>query len=222
MMVSARHGLALLMLLSACASDQDPVLKQLPSALKEVVAKTRAERAAELEARTAELLATADSLRNFEAPILLVTMVDAGVVGVIGPSVTNGTDTTWFSGDGVSLTFRHDGMVAATRGMQQDLESALVPDARSVRGSFTRTHFYRLGDESMVREDYDCAMVDSGPETIEILGMSYGVRAVTESCQGAGRSFTNTYWLGPDDTFRQSRQWMGPIVGAIVVQKVQQ
>lgn len=209
--VRALLALAGLAALAACASDDDRFseLNQLRQAVT-----ARAAPGGPPQITRAQIDAAGVAL-------MLATVERRDAVASLIPVGQNGAVTTWTTGDGATLALR-GGMVVGTRGLAPDLMSADVPGLAALRGDarVPRTH-YDLGPEDRTRRrDYLCRGRDDGPETLDIFGRSYPVSRLTETCAGPGASFTNTYWIGRDGVMRQSRQWLGPDVGFLRLQRL--
>jgi hypothetical protein len=132
-----------------------------------------------------------------------------GVLDAKGDTVTWQTTGR----DGVVL---RRGVVLQSRGLGDDLMSARVPSAAQISqgsGTFARQYFYLDGADQEIRWDYACTFAASGAETIEIVGLAYATRLVTETCQGAQGVITNQYWFESGGNLRQSVQWISKGVG---------
>jgi Group 4 capsule polysaccharide lipoprotein gfcB, YjbF len=115
------------------------------------------------------------------------------------------------------------GMVLETRGLGDELMSARVPPAALVAsgtGSFQREYYYLDGADQDIRWDYDCTFATTGHETIEIIGLAYDTRIVTETCRGAEGRITNQYWVESGGKIRQSLQWISKGVGYMKLESV--
>lgn len=212
--------LILAAVLAGCSSGGNETLEKLSSVIGPELFKPRAQREAEIALLNAAVTADPEGLRNFEAPILVIDAEDIGAVAVIGPLVTRGDESLWYSADNNSVGFRN-GLVVATRGLVGDLQSAAEPDIRRTRGPAVRDHYYRDGDEVIRRYRYYCEITDKGPASAEVLDRIYPTRLIEESCAGEGQTFTNAYWIGTGGEIRLSRQWVGPKIGHFKVLKVQ-
>src|SRR5690606_2017099 len=108
-----------------------------------------------------------------------------------------------------ALIFR-SGMLSGTRGLGNDLSvaepgtEALIRAGRS--GSAKRIMRYFSGDGLERPLDFDCT-VAPGP----------AASVMTESCQGHGLSFQNSYMV-QGGQIPVSRQWVGPALGYVTVQ----
>jgi Group 4 capsule polysaccharide lipoprotein gfcB, YjbF len=158
---------------------------------------------------------TRESIRQLGVPLVRASIPARGSVGFMGVLDTKGDIVTWqtTSRDGVVM---QRGMVLQSRGLGDDLMSARVPSAAQVAqgaGSFARQYIYLNGADQEVKWNYACTFEQTGSETIEIVGLAYATRLVTETCDGSEGRITNQYWIEPGGSIRQSVQWISKGVG---------
>ena len=67
---------------------------------------------------------------------------------------------------------------------------------------------------------FPCRLTERQTETLDIPGPRLPTTRVTERCKSPEYAVTNTYWLGPEGTIRKSRQWAGPDLGSITVERL--
>jgi hypothetical protein len=157
-------------------------------------------------------------LDAISTPAQLVTL-QSGKQGVVGLMQNNRGVTTWSTVDDVTISLR-DGVIAATRGLGDDLMAAspvspiqLVSSAKSYRRAFTHLN----GTDQPITTTYSCnAQVDGG-QAIEIVQLSYSVTHVTETCSASTLSFKNDYWIGAAG-IRKSRQWVSENAGYLTIE----
>lgn len=165
----------------------------------------------------------------------LVARLESGVTAGLFPAAANRGHIVWATEDGITLTDR-GGVLVATRGLGGDLLSAesepLVLALAAGRGDRYRRVLRRLDGEGLIaRQAYDCALSLGPAETVTVLGRAHATRRSTERCQplnapdplaGAATAalpFTNDYWVG-DGTIWVSRQYVGPAVGSLLLERV--
>jgi Group 4 capsule polysaccharide lipoprotein gfcB, YjbF len=156
------------------------------------------------------------------APALRASIPSRGAVAFLGVRATKGDIITWQTTDRTSVVLQR-GMVLETRGLGDELMSARVPPAALVAsgtGSFQREYYYLDGADQDIRWDYDCTFATTGRETIEIIGLAYDTRLVTETCRGAEGRITNQYWVESGGKIRQSVQWISKGVGYMKLESV--
>ena len=129
----------------------------------------------------------------------------------------------WRTEDNSSLTLRQ-GVLTQTRGFGTDLLSSEVSFANGVlgpaRGGQRRMVFLAL-DNKAVPLSGVCDVTDLGPEKIVIIERAYATRHVRERCEFSNGEITNDYWIDSGaGIVWKSRQWAGPEVGYITLERV--
>jgi hypothetical protein len=167
---------------------------------------------------------TRAELRGAKGPLILATLPRFGTMAVLGVYGRNGDVITWATPKLVEISTRN-GLVLATDGLPGDLTSAEPPAlAEIARGTGTVSARYYvlncLGQVSTIAAS--CRLATLGPETITVVGLSYRTRHITATCNTPSESFRNDYWLGPRNTIRKSRQWIGPGSGMLVLENLAQ
>jgi len=134
--------------------------------------------------------------------------------------------STWITPDGIGLTFA-DGLLIATRGLGDDLMGADVRDTAAALqtmlqngGTSVRIHDYLNGMDQTERMSFQCVVSPAGNTRITIYQRTYPVRKVEENCVTSSGQFTNTYWIEPNGTVRQSKQWISQRIGYIEIQRL--
>lgn len=132
----------------------------------------------------------------------------------------NGPVATYTTADGTTLALA-GGVVVASRGLGEDLMSASAPSAAAIaagRGSHERAYFF-LGGVDQKRELRIACTLQAGAATrVTVVGLSFPVREVTETCTGSAGTITNSYWVEPGGRIRRSRQWLSPTVGHLEIE----
>jgi Group 4 capsule polysaccharide lipoprotein gfcB, YjbF len=158
---------------------------------------------------------TRESIRALGVPLTKATIPARGTSGFLGVLDTKGDVTTWQTTEREGVVLQR-GMLLQSRGLGDDLMSARVPSAGQVvsgTGTFQRQYFYLNGTDEDIVWDYACTFEATGRETIEIVGLAYDTRVVTETCRGAEGLITNQYWVESGGNIRQSVQWISKGVG---------
>lgn len=157
-------------------------------------------------------------------PLLLAELPSLGTVGLMTPDGSRDGVTTWHQGNAAAVTLR-DGVLIATRGLGFDLMSAdasatisALQGAKS--GPYPRLASYLDGENRTVMRGLSCTMAPPRPEAIVSFGLTFQTRRFDETCHLAGNRIENSYWLEADGTMRRSRQWVGPQVGMLVIEKL--
>jgi hypothetical protein len=165
---------------------------------------------------------TRESVAAAGVPVLRVSLPAREAVAYLGVRRVKGDITAWETVDRTSVVVQR-GIVLETRGLGDDLMSARVPSAAQVTsgtGTFERTYFYLDGADQEIRWDYTCTFATTGQEPIQIIGLAYDTRIITETCRGAQGRITNQYWVEPGGKIRQSVQWISKGVGYMKLESV--
>ena len=165
----------------------------------------------------------------------LLVRLETGATAGLVPAAANRGRLVWTTEDDVSLTGR-GGIVVATRGLGGDLLSAesdaLLPALAQGRPAAYRRTLRRLdGLGRILVQPYDCRLTTGPRETVVVLGRAHPTLRSTERCEslaaapeGTPRSlapepFVNVYNVG-DGTIWTSRQYVGPAVGYLELERV--
>ena len=154
------------------------------------------------------------------APRLQVAFVEQDRSADILLERSDGPFNYWLSADGTHIILQ-DGMLHSTRGLGEGLlASDLTEPLARVRGlnpgPSDRFHTYLDGNDRAVTRTYRCVIVDRGPREIDLFGTPTATRLMRESCRSLDQEFVNLYWVAPSSRdIILSRQWAGPVIGAI-------
>ncbi|MFV2053712.1 YjbF family lipoprotein [Aliiroseovarius sp. YM-037] len=155
-------------------------------------------------------------------PTIIASVEEDGRVSSFARAAQNKNVETWIGGDGVSLSFRH-GLLTTTRGFGWDLmttdnaESVALVRQRQI-GTAIRIHRYLNGEGHLIARSFVCDVRSRGKRDIEISPETVQTVLVEEACTGTDDSFRNLYWIDTrNHTILQSRQWVGPEIGALAL-----
>ena len=153
--------------------------------------------------------------------VLLVTIMSRNAVAPLTKTAQNGNTVTWISPGRVSLTLQ-DGIVIATRGLNEDLMGADVSGVRAALsaggGTANRTHSYLDSEDQIKIRDLACTITQDGPEPVATVTGSRDAVKYTEACRGSALAFSNFYWLDPvSGALVQSRQAVAPTTGFLQI-----
>lgn len=169
----------------------------------------------------APLLSRAE-IEAYPVPLDLVLLEKTDATALVYLVGRNGGVETWSSADGKTLALRQ-GVLLATRGLGPDLMGSGAPSlarlASAGGGAHERIVVTLGGEDQTIRSRFSCTLAAQGGAQITIVLRSYAVRRVKESCTGDSGAFVNDFWF-QGSTLRQSRQWAGPGVGHITVQRL--
>ena len=191
--------------------------------------RTRREAAVPFTVTRAQLAAA-----GITQPFLIATLPGGEAAGLV-PATANRGRIVWVTEDGITLTGR-GGVLFSTRGLGGDLLSAeteaLVLALAAGREARYRRVLRRLDGEGLIlRQPYDCTLTLGPREVVTVVGRRHDTRRSTETCRPvfapdpttpaayAAVPFVNTYNVG-DGTIWLSRQWVGPTVGHLRLERV--
>lgn len=153
--------------------------------------------------------------------ILIVTIMSRAAVAPLTKIAQNGGTVTWISPGKVSLTLK-DGILIATRGLNEDLMGADVAGVRAALaaggGTATRTHSFLDSEDQIHSNRFNCTITPEGVEEIAAATGSRNAVKYNEQCEGDKFLFTNVYWLdAPGGNIVQSRQAVAPTSGFLQI-----
>lgn len=210
--------LALLTTLSACGTDRNPLLSR--DVLGGLIP---GQRKAPPDLDPVAIAGLVQSnLAALKEPAMLAILEDRKAAAVVVPYGRNGPVTTWTTQDFTTLSFR-GGLLTATRGLGTDLMSASTSSTRValLAGGGQSTQTWRTLDSTNATIDVEmsCRITGGASESVALAsGATRTARKFDALCTGDGYDVRNTYWLAPDGTVVQSRQWVGPGAGYLTQQ----
>lgn len=165
---------------------------------------------------TPEVLATL-------GPILIVELQQSD--SEAGAQLIRSTADTeiWATLNGIQFTFRK-GVLQSTRGLAGDLMAADVSEvlsglATGGRGK-VRVHRYLDGEHQEVARALICDYTRAGRETLQLVTGTFGTTRIDETCVSSSETVQNQYWVDGRGVMRKSRQWVGPISGFVLFERI--
>jgi hypothetical protein len=177
-------------------------------------------------------------LDQVTGPLMRITGPDGAAATLEMAARRDGGMVIWRDSSRTLIHLRN-GLISATRGLQDDLNSADTAPARTAidaalrkneAGTATRTMIFLDGAFRQVRVIYECQIVPQGPETIAIVDKPYATQSVVETCVLQDRPvyppvparFENRYWFenDPQKTLRRSVQWGGPSLDLVTIEQL--
>ncbi|MFW2542758.1 YjbF family lipoprotein [Primorskyibacter sp. 2E107] len=209
-------GLLGLLMLAACGNDG-----LSSGALRGVWSSTFGQNAAPPNLRES---LTPEAIARFSGPLLFVEVFGSGIQAGLTPGPRNGAVQQWNTQDGASLSLI-GGVVTASRALGDDLISADVSDVVAAlrRGAKrgVRVHRYLTHENSLEIRAFKCDYTQAGRETAQTLAGSFAARRVDESCfDSGGLRIDNSYWIDGSGVVRKSRQWLSPLVGYVLIERL--
>lgn len=169
-----------------------------------------------------------EMLAGFGQPLVRISNLATGASGTLVPVASRGTGAdrliTWRGLDAVTFTTRGD-LLVASRGVAGDLISSdlrgLTRALQAGGGRYDRSHVVLVGNAEGTTLRFACSLRAAGPETVTIVARSLSTTRYEETCTGPSGTFRSTYWRdGRDGTLWQSRQWAGPELGHLLIERV--
>ncbi|UYV37571.1 YjbF family lipoprotein [Rhodobacteraceae bacterium D3-12] len=165
------------------------------------------------------------ALTATDLPVALAVVEGRNATALLTRIETNGAYQTWGTPDRRTVTTR-GGVVTATRGLGNDIMSSTVSDSLALisarkAGSATRIMRYLDGGNATVELVATCQYSKGGTQRISAGELkNVATTKITETCSAGERSFTNTYLVDGRGTPVQSRQWLNPVSGHILLQRL--
>lgn len=166
---------------------------------------------------------TPEALATIDGPILIIELPDRDAEAGAQILNTRGPYVLWSTQNAIHFTFRN-GVLQSTRGISGDLMSAnldeVVPAIQGRRSEAIRIHRYLDGEDQIVARAFVCSYARQGGQRITTVTGTFRTTKVTETCTSTDRSIENHYWLDGRGTVRKSKQWVGPFVGFVLTERV--
>lgn len=160
-------------------------------------------------------------------PVLVARLPDVGIsVGLLEFQTPRGA-IVWRSLDGNTITTAM-GLLRNTRGFGTDLHSLETAPLERAFGTGQASEYSRVfraldGENQVVVTRLYCHLQPEARENIDVLGRAYDTMRYREICHVIDHDtpvFDNTYWQGRDGTIWKSRQWAGPQLGYVNLERV--
>ena len=171
----------------------------------------------------------AEKLKGFAAkakgPIIIGAVEEAQLPIVLEPLSQSGEYTIWSSPDKRTITMI-DGVISATRGYGGDiLGYDARPTASAITGrrvaEYSRTMRFLGPQYELKGATLKCVTENQGTEDITIVETVRKLVHMVEACTDQGGGTVNSeYWVDGSGQIWQSRQWIGPQLGFVFMQRV--
>jgi len=153
--------------------------------------------------------------------LVMATLVNRQAVAAMTRIASNNGTDTYRSPGNTTIALR-DGIIIATRGLNDDLMGAdvsgVIAAMNAGGGTATRTHSYLDSLDGIRTLNLTCTITAAPPETITTLKGAQSTATFKEFCDSQQLSFTNTYWRDlTSGAILQSQQAISPKAGYIVV-----
>ncbi|RKF12412.1 hypothetical protein D6850_18250 [Roseovarius spongiae] len=171
----------------------------------------------------------AGALASTTGRVIVVAIPERDVLTVMQEIERNGPYITFGTADRRSITLK-GGMVTATRGLGNDLMSADVDAVTALirRGetdATRRVNRYLDGENRTISLAPWCQVKPAGPGAVALGEVQARTTRMLESCladtgSADTASFQNSYQVDGAGRIVQSRQWISPLNGYIVIQSL--
>lgn len=166
----------------------------------------------------------ATAMTATDAPLIIVSLPERKVVAVMQQIELNNGYATYGTQDRRAITLRA-GMMTATSGLGNDVMSANVSAVQSLvsrrqNGTGQRVMRYLDGEDLTRVKVSVCTIRIGATARLQLAEIDMRVTAVSETCQGDGGDFTNSYQVAPNGRIVQSRQWHSPLNRYLTIQSL--
>ncbi|WP_138936265.1 YjbF family lipoprotein [Roseovarius arcticus] len=217
---SAAFGLTCAAALASCsnAPDRQVTIRSMANSVFNGDDKNAPPTAQQVAAQAATAMASTD------APLIIVSLPKRKVVAVMQQIELNNGNATYGTQDRRAVTLRA-GMINATRGLGNDVMSADISAVHALvsgrqNGTGRRVMRYLDGEDLTRVEVSNCTIRIGAAAHLQLAEIDTPVTAVSETCQGDGGDFTNSYQVAPNGRIVQSRQWHSPLNGYLTIQSL--
>jgi len=170
---------------------------------------------------------SAKALRKTDEPLAQVMFPSIKAASVLRVIETNGDHDTWAAWgvlDRRTVVMKR-GVVTATRALTNDLMSADVDGVLDLvtarrEGTVPYTQRYLDGDHGIVEAKSTCVVSRGYDQVAKIGEINEPVLQMFSSCVSADRQFVDLYLVDDRGRILQSRQWVGPGLGFIVMRRL--
>jgi len=167
---------------------------------------------------------TRKKIDDAKIPVLFVEL-ENGQNGTLTLYPGEGVGETWLGADGATITL-HNGRIKATRGMRRDLmgSTSSVPTWSEIKNTseYSRQISYLGGDNQTYSKTFSCTMRKHNKQTsITIFDVPFDVQEYVETCMSNTDILENTYFVDPKNVVRRSKQYHGPALGYLLIERLE-
>jgi len=167
------------------------------------------------------------SAAGITRPVLVARLDAVGISVGLLEFQTPRDAIVWRSLDGNTITTA-GGLLRNTRGFGTDLHSLETAPLQRALSEGRPAEYSRLfraldGLDQIETRRFYCQLQPESRESVDVLGRTYDTQRYRETCRVQDRTdpiFENTYWQGRASTIWKSRQWAGPDLGYIDMERV--
>jgi len=166
---------------------------------------------------------TRKKIDDAKIPVLFVEL-ENGQNGTLTLYPGRGIGETWLGADGATMTLQ-SGRIKATRGMRYDVMGStssmpLWPDIND-KSEYTRQISYLGGDNQTYSKRFTCIIKKHNKQkTITIFDIPFDIQEYIEICIGDKEKLENRYFLDDQNVIRRSKQYHGPALGYLIIERL--
>lgn len=169
-------------------------------------------------------IVTRKKIDDANVPVLFVEL-DNGQNGTLTLYPDKGVGETWLGADGATITLEK-GVIKATRGMRGDVMGSMssMPLWSGIKDNSEHTrHIYFLGgDNQTYKKSFSCTVKKyKNPSTITNFGVIFYVQEYVETCFGDAEKLENIYYVDNENVVRRSKQYHGPELGYLLIERLE-
>ena len=160
-----------------------------------------------------------------KVPVLFVEL-ENGQNGTLTLYPGKGIGETWLGADGATITLEN-GIIKATRGMRRDVmgSKSSIPSWSQIADTseYFRQISYLGGNNQTYSKRFACVMKKHIKQTtVIIFEMPFDVQKYVETCISNTKKFKNIYFVDYKNVVRRSKQYHGPALGYLMIERLEQ
>ncbi len=166
---------------------------------------------------------TRKKIDDAKIPVIFVEL-ENGQNGTLTLYPGEGIGDTWLGADEATITL-DNGIIKATRGMKSDVmgSASSMPSWLDIKdtSNYARQISYLGGDNQSYFKTFSCSMKKKKkPLTIVIFDVRFDVQEYRETCISNTEILENKYFVDDKNVVRRSKQYHGPALGYLLVERL--
>ena len=166
---------------------------------------------------------TRKKIDDAKIPVIFVEL-ENGQNGTLTLYPGEGIGDTWLGADEATITL-DNGIIKATRGMKSDVmgRASSMPSWLDIKdtSNYARQISYLGGDNQLYFKTFSCSMKKKNkPLTIVIFDVHFDVQEYIETCISNTEILDNKYFVDYKNVVRRSKQYHGPALGYLLVERL--
>ena len=166
---------------------------------------------------------TRNKIDDARIPVLFVEL-ENGQNGTLTLYPGENIGETWLGADGATITLQ-SGIIKATRGMKSDVmgSASSMPPWLDIKdkSDHTRQISYLGGDNQTNTKTFSCIMKKHNkPSTITIFDVTFETQKFLEVCINTAEKLENSYFVDDKNVVRRSKQYHGPALGYLLIERL--